>query len=300
MELTQILGNTWAIEADELIPFYKLDDHRVILLDNGLVEEREGIEAALLRNGLTPAGILCSHAHVDHCANSAYFQQKYHIPVALTAAEAGICSSLLTLKCYFLTLPTSEVERCSSCMIHTPDVIIPPQDGPFSFLGVEFQILHTPGHSAGHICTITPDRVCYAADAVLSWEFLNAKLPYNLSHQLAIQSREKLRGLDVDKFLIAHRGVCDPGEMDRLIAANSALLERRAGEVLALVEEPMTASQINQAVCQLYHLFTKRPNHALRFERNIRFLVEYLVDEGRLLPQCRQGVVFYRRPAPTP
>ena len=131
MDITQVKGNTWVIVADELIPFYKLDDRRVILMDNGLVEERDDIEDTLLKNDLVPAGILCSHAHVDHCANSAYFQQKYHIPVALTAPEAGMCSSLLTLKCYFLTLPADEVARCSSCMVHKPDVIIPDADGPF-------------------------------------------------------------------------------------------------------------------------------------------------------------------------
>ncbi len=47
----------------------------------------------------------------------------------------------------------------------------------------EFRILYTPGHSAGHICTVTPDNVCYVADALLSHELLEAKLPYYLSQQ---------------------------------------------------------------------------------------------------------------------
>ena len=36
MKLTQVKGNTWVIEAMALIPFYKLDSRRVILLDTGL------------------------------------------------------------------------------------------------------------------------------------------------------------------------------------------------------------------------------------------------------------------------
>ena len=293
MELTHILGNTWAIEADELIPFYKLDDRHIILLDTGLEEERDGLEQTFAENGLTPVGVLCSHAHVDHCANSGYFQQKYHIPVALTAPEAGMCSSLLTLKCYFLTLPASEVEKVGGAMIHTPDVIIPAEDGPFPFQGAEFHIIHTPGHSAGHICTVTPDGVLYAADSMLSWEFLNAKLPYNLSHDMAIASREKLRHVDCKKCILAHRGIFDPKETGDLIDANNDLLERRISEIQALIDRPMTISDIDREVCGLYQLFTKRPLRALRFERNIRFLAEYLVDHGRLEIKCKGGVGYY-------
>ena len=41
-----------------------------------LQQEREELEAALLENGLRPAGVLCSHSHVDHCANNRYFQEN--------------------------------------------------------------------------------------------------------------------------------------------------------------------------------------------------------------------------------
>lgn len=295
MKLTQVKGDTWVIEANEFIPIYRMGQ-RCVLMDTGLAKEREEIERTLLDAGLTPAAVLCTHAHVDHCANNGYFQEKYRVPVALTAPEAGMCSSLLTLKCYFLTLPPGVVEKESSCMIHRPDVILPPEDGPFSFCGAEFQILHTPGHSAGHICVITPDNVCYAADALLSWENQTAKLPYNLSHAMAAASREKLRHLGCHCYILAHKGLCPGDRIGALIDANRDLLERRAGEILALVTRPMTASEIDQAACGLYRLFTHRTPRALRFERNVRFLIEYLVDGGRLEMECRDGVIFYAPP----
>ena len=293
MELTQVKGNTWVIEANQLIPLYKLDDTRCILLDTGLLEEREELENTLLEAGLTPVGILCSHAHVDHCANNGYFQEKYGTKVALTAPEAGMCSSLLTLKCYFLTLSPGTVARESACMIHTPDVSIPMSDGLFDFCGASFRVIHTPGHSAGHICALTPDNVCYTADALLSRELLTAKLPYSLSHQLAMASREKLRGLDCDAYIMAHRGVCGPGEIESFIDANQALVLRRAGEILDLIDRPMTASQIVEAVCVLHRLLTHKPRRSLRFERNVRFFLEYLVDTGALTEVCQNGVTYY-------
>ncbi len=293
MKLTQVKGNTWVIEANQLIPLYKLEGGRCILLDTGLLEEREELEKTLTAAGLTPVGILCSHAHVDHCANNGYLQEKYDAQVALTFPEAGMCSSLLTLKCYFLTLSPERVGRESACMVHEPDLFLPMSDGPFSLCGVPFQIIHSPGHSAGHICTITPDNVCYTADALLSEELLGAKLPYNLSQKMAMDSREKLRGLNCDAFIMAHRGVCSGAEIGGLIDANQALVRRRAGEILDLVDRPMTACQIAEAACVCYQLLTHKPRRSLRFERNVRFFIEYLVDAGQLTETCQNGATYY-------
>ena len=295
MNLTQVKGNTWVIEANQLIPLYKLDGGRCILLDTGLLEEREELERTLLEAGLTPVRVLCSHAHVDHCANNRYFQEKYGARIALTYPEAGMCASILNLKCYFLLLTPDTVERESACMVHEPDFFIPPNDGPFTLGGVKFQIIHTPGHSAGHICAVTPDNVCYTADALLNRELLNAKLPYNLCHQMAMRSREKLRELGCDFYIMAHRGVCPGAEIGALIDANQALIRRRAEEILSLVDRPMTASQIDEAACALYQLFTHKSRRSLRFERNVRFFVEYLVDTGRLAEVCQKGVTYYSR-----
>lgn len=293
MKLTQIRGNTWVAEGLEFIPFYRLDGGRVILLDTGLHQEQDDLNETLRANGLTPAGILNSHTHVDHCGNNRFLQQTYGCSVAMTAPEAAMCQNLLTLKCYYLLLSPDMVAREAGFLVHRPDIIVPEEDGPFSFLGAEFHILHTPGHSAGHISIVTPDGVCYVGDAALSRETLSAKLPYSLSHALAEQSRSKLAGLNCQAYVMAHRGVCAPEAFPALIQDNQALLRRRAGEILALIDRPMTASEINQAVCAQDKLLTHKPTRALRFERNIRLFLDYLVDTGRVQLSCEEGTLLY-------
>lgn len=294
MNLKCVKGNTFVLEAtDALIPLYRLADGSCVLLDTGLLIDQEELERTLLDNGMPPAGILCSHSHVDHCASNRYLQEKYHIPVALTYPEAGMCSSLLTLKCYFLTLPPEIVRQDAAHMIHQPDVIIPTADGPFEFCGVEFGIVQTPGHSSGHIAVITPDNVCYTGDALLSREWQGAKLPYALHHRTAIDSRKKLMELSCDYFIMAHRGVCTGADFPALVRDNDALIFRRAGEILSLVREPMLFSDIDRAVCAHYNLLTRQPRRALRFERNVRFFVEFLAEEGYLDMTCTDGTVFY-------
>lgn len=295
MNLIQVKGNTWVLEGIEYIPLYRLEDGRCILLDTGLGEEQEELEAALLAYGLKPVGILCSHAHVDHCGNNAFFQRKYGAQVALTAPEAGMCCSILNLKCYCLVVSPNMAQEEMANMVHTADVIIPEQDGPFSFQGVEFQIIHTPGHSPAHVSVITPDGVCYVGDALLSQEMLGAKLPYALAHHLAHESREKLKAVDADVFLMAHRGMCDGDQIAQLVEDNHTLIDQRAKEVLELISRPMNITEIYQGVCRRFQLLSRRPRRSLRFERNTRFFIEYLVDQGALEMEVVEGVVWYSR-----
>ena len=148
----------------------------------------------------------------------------------------------------------------------------------------------------GHVCTVTPDNVCYAGDALLSQEMLTSKLPYCLSHQMGIESREKLRSFSWDYLIMAHRGVCPGTELDKLIDQNQELVQLRSREVYDQVTRPMTASEVCQAVCQYHKLLTGKPRRALRFERNIRFFLEFLVDRGDLVMETQNGTVIFRRP----
>ena len=214
--------------------------------------------------------------------------------MALTAPEAGMCSSILNLKCYRLLVSPDAAEQEMSEMVHVPDLILPPVDGPIRLAGAMFRILHTPGHSSGHICAVTPDNVCYTGDALMSQALLDAKLPYGLSIQLAMESRERLQELeDCDFFIMAHKGVCTGREIGPLIDANQELVRRRAGEIRDLITEPMDFSQICRAVCTRFSLLTRRPRRALYYERNIRLFVEYLMDQGELGMETRQGTAFY-------
>ena len=54
MELRQVKGNTWVLDSWELIPLYKLDAHRCVLLDTGTWDQRDELEAALDAAGLDP------------------------------------------------------------------------------------------------------------------------------------------------------------------------------------------------------------------------------------------------------
>ena len=298
MELRQVKGNTWVMEGIELIPFYKLDENHCILLDTGHPDEVKELEQTLEETGLIPVGLLCSHAHRDHYGNSLWLQRKYDTIIALSAPETALLTNWLTLKSYYLTMPLDMVIESNSAMVHDPDVILPDEDETIWFCGAQFQILHVPGHSPGLVSVITPDNVCYVSDAMFSEEMLNAKLPHNQNHHIAIASREKIRHAGADLYIMAHKGVCPGEEISQLIDDNLALLCMRAQQMMDLIDRPMTFSEINQAACRLHKLFTHRIRHALAYQRNVTFLLEYLIEEGLLEARVHEGVVLYHRSQP--
>ena len=163
MELEQVKGNTWVLKSWELIPFYKLDDSHCILLDTGLNDQREDLEGSLREAGLTPVGVICSHAHIDHMGNVAYLKQTYGTQLAMSLGEAGHQMSYLGLNITnYLMSPEDVVE--SPPLHGTPclaDRIILPTEDRITFCGATFDIIHTPGHTVDHICTRTPDNVLY-------------------------------------------------------------------------------------------------------------------------------------------
>ena len=130
--------------------------------------------------------------------------------------------------------------------------------------------------------------------ALLSREAQNAKLPYALHHKAAFESREKLSKTRFDYYIIAHKGICTGADFPALCRDNDSLILRRAEEILNLVTRSMSFSEIDRAVCANYRLLTRQPRRALRFERNVRFFVEYLADEGYLDMECVDGTVYYR------
>ena len=105
MKLTQVRGNTWVLDSWELIPLYKLDDHRCVLLDTGTVEQREDLEDTLDEAGLTPVAILGSHTHIDHMGSHAYFQKTRGTQVVMSLGEAGQIFSPLGLQLQYNNFP---------------------------------------------------------------------------------------------------------------------------------------------------------------------------------------------------
>ncbi|WP_127477419.1 hydroxyacylglutathione hydrolase [Sulfurivermis fontis] len=95
---------------------------RVAIVDPG---DAEPVLAYLSTHGLEPAAILVTHHHGDHTGGICDLTARYDIPVYGPARE----------RIPGMTHPVSDGERLE-----------------LEALGLEFEVMETPGHTRGHVC----------------------------------------------------------------------------------------------------------------------------------------------------
>ena len=89
MELIHVSGNTDCLLGKTAVGIYRIDDTRCILFDNGYSKEYDELVGSLKDAGLTPAGLIVSHAHIDHHGNSKRLREAFQIPLAMSLGEAA-------------------------------------------------------------------------------------------------------------------------------------------------------------------------------------------------------------------
>ena len=296
MEIIQIKGNTFCIDTGmTYIPFYKINEKEIIMLDTGWAEgEREGIQKLLDENDYSVSGLICSHAHIDHIGNNSYLKNKYNCVIAMAEFEALICSSAVNLKVYFGNQTLSDVEQHNDHMVCETDIMIADHQDRILICGVKFRILHTPGHSPAHLCIITPDDVAYLGDCLISDEVMqSAKMPYAYILREDLKSKATLYGIRCAKYVVAHKGIYD--NITQLITDNINFYKGRAERVLAVIEGTMIMEEIMKAVIHHFHISINSSNRYAVIERMLKSNVEYLHEARLIKRNVEDGFLKYSK-----
>jgi glyoxylase-like metal-dependent hydrolase (beta-lactamase superfamily II) len=92
MKILKVKGNTYCIDSGmTYIPFYKIGDTEIIMLDSGWATgERAGITQLFETNNLSVVGIINTHSHIDHSGNNAFLKAEYNCTIAMSEVEAHI------------------------------------------------------------------------------------------------------------------------------------------------------------------------------------------------------------------
>jgi len=296
MKINHVIGNTYYIDCKVAwIPFYKINDRDIILLDSGRFgQERDDMMALIADSGLRVTGILLSHIHTDHVGAVSRYKAQGAI-VAAPEFEAQFISSKQNLHMWYSYFTLQEMEGYLGDLYFTTEIPIKPTDDSVTLCGVTFGVCHTPGHTVRHISIMTPDNVLYVGDVLMGWEECRkVKLPFVYSIALDRETKLRLPEIRAKKYLLAHEGVLD--SLDGLIEENNRVFDRCLETVYGLIQGEMTMEQITQASIPAFSLRPNTTNYRFRvYARNLGRFVDELVDAGRVAYHIRDGAAWYYR-----
>ncbi len=136
--------------GDMLVNCYILfqpENREAVVIDPG--GSKEKIFYHLEKNGLTVTHILLTHGHFDHIGAVKALKEKTGAKIYIHEEDASM-----------LTDPTRNLSVfIQENVIETPaDVLL--KDGDcIKAGGMEFKVLHTPGHSEGSVCFMAEDNL---------------------------------------------------------------------------------------------------------------------------------------------
>ncbi len=295
MKCNQILGKTWYFDGKGAdLPFYRLTNSSIILLDGGCPGADEQSLMRLIDDaGLSVAAVICTHAHPDHMALCRYYQQR-GAKIVMPSFEAGCVASAENLKAWYSLFSVEQIRELFSFMLLEADQTIARGQREIEICGETFGIMPTPGHTPEHIAVRTPDNVLYLADALMGKvECDRAKLPYAFSIAADFETRDRLRHEQAEKYVLAHYGV--ENDISELLGLNAQIYLEVSEKVRSLLTKPMTLEEWLAAAIRFFGFRSASTEYGLRLlERNLRSFVEYLIDIGEVRQEALSGRMVYR------
>lgn len=287
-----IVGNTGCLYiTGNGIPYYQTAEKEWILMDSGFHGARGELAAYLKEHEIRVKAVLCSHAHFDHVENCRYLQETYGAQIIMSGLDAGMLESPVTLKAVFYSNTINENIYDFGDMVCKADKILMPGQKQVEVCGADFEILYLPGHAASHLGFVTPDGAAYLADSMFSRDMLaSGKLFYMLCWPETLKTLEKIKDFHYNRYILSHSGVVE--DIRTLAEENELRFLQILEEIRELITEEITLEQLVAKVVESWKSPVKRLGKARLFERIIRSMSEYLVDEGQIQYEIKNGYVY--------
>jgi glyoxylase-like metal-dependent hydrolase (beta-lactamase superfamily II) len=184
----------------------------VLAVDTGMPGNVGRILACLCSMGRAPGDlrwIVLTHADMDHCGNAAELQERTGAKIAAYAEEAQVLDG---------TRPGKRPKGIMRVIIGLLSWSMPPvrsvsvnrilKDGD-EIMG--WKVVHTPGHTAGHVCLYREGAVLFAGDALRCDARGNPQPPPVLlsdDMHIVMQSIARLAALRFEVMLPGHGAPC--------------------------------------------------------------------------------------------
>lgn len=184
-------------------------DDGLVLVDTGLPEHAPAVQSAIEAAGWKhPSHIVLTHCHPDHAGGASFLRAETGARTWAHVEDANLIEEGVGLRplrpapgAINGMLHKMLLSRMSSAM---PGCVIDRRVENGHMLPGGLIVVHTPGHSAGHLCLLWPaKRLLVAGDVCSHLGWLRPSPVYE-DYAQGLASLRKLGGLDFSLALFGH------------------------------------------------------------------------------------------------
>ncbi len=191
------------------------EDGSCLVCDPG--DEAEYIADYLEKHALKASAILLTHGHFDHIGAVNALKDKLALPVYACAEEIRLLADP-GLNCSVMTEESLSVS--ADRILHDLETV--------TLDGFSFQMLHTPGHTAGSCCYYFPaEKILISGDTLFCGSYGRTDLPTGSNADIAGSVVKLLSSLDPDTKVYPGHGPATDIAYERQYNMLSFLLKNK-------------------------------------------------------------------------
>lgn len=244
----KVKGQTYVLTIGTNIGVYVTGNGSCVLIDAGSGQTAgDHVWAALTAEGLKPEGVILTHAHADNCGAAVPLRKEGALIYAssqdaqnLGAANRAV-GPIIGGKSQPPPTPAGGMTVAVAVGI---DRKLMPNTAFTASNGKPLQLMDLAGHTKGQMGVVTPDGVCFMADAVMSKAQLARDPVFEVADVAAFRrSLDSLLRCRYTEFVPTHGPVYDFAIADE-IRLNRMQLGLVEEAVLTHLKYPYTADEL--------------------------------------------------------
>ena len=161
----------------------------------------DGVVDLLAEYDLTPTALLVTHGHIDHVGSAGQISRR-----------AGISAYIHPADDFLSFDPQSQLRMLLGTV--PPGDFAPPEQFDsighgdlLGLAGMDFEVVHTPGHTPGHVCfSMSSEGVLFSGDQLFAGSIGRTDLPGGDTSQLMDSMRHRIMTLPDDMRVLPGHG----------------------------------------------------------------------------------------------